>query len=77
MFFSNCPQNKKARESRILNIRENELSEITALKILETQVINRIAYLDTAGNGLGVVEMSDPKAALEMENLIREVLSYV
>lgn len=71
--LSNCPQNKQAREKRLQHIAEmvEELGEFT---LLETQIINRISYTDTASNGLGVVEMQDDKAKAEIENLCSEIL---
>ena len=71
--LSNCPQNKQAREKRISDIHEifDELNEFT---LLETQIINRISYTDTASNGLGVTEMNDEKAKQEIESLCQEIL---
>lgn len=72
--LSNCPQNKRARENRLENI--NELfEELPEMKLLKTQIINRIAYLDTASNGQGVTEMNDPQAAEEIINLAGELFN--
>ena len=71
--FSNCPQNKSAREKRINEYREVLKEELTELTLLKTEIINRIAYTDTATNGLGVTEMNDEKASSEIESLYREI----
>lgn len=70
--LSNCPQHKQAREARLSNIGDvfEDLPEFTLLK---TQIINRIAYTDSASSGLGVTEMSDKKAGEEIQNLASEV----
>ena len=71
--FSNCPQNVGAREKRIKKYREALGEELNNIKLLETEIINRISYTDTAGTGKGVTETSDSKAAEEIMNLVREV----
>lgn len=71
--FSNCPQNKAAREKRINEYREVLAEELTELKLLNTEIVNRIAYTDTATNGRGVTEMDDEKAAQEIISLAKEV----
>ena len=71
--FSNCPQNKAAREKRINEYREVLAEELTELKLLKTEVVNRIAYTDTATNGFGVTEMDDERAAQEIVSLAEEV----
>lgn len=47
------------------------------LKILATQLVNRVAYADSATEGLGVLEYKDPKAALEIKGLTDELLTYI
>lgn len=71
--LSNCPQNKKARDKRLSQIAEI-FTELEEFSLLETQIINRISYTDTASSGLGVVEMQDDKAKIEIEKLCEEVL---
>jgi chromosome partitioning protein len=71
--FSNCPQNKSAREKRINEYRVALKDELTELTLLNTEIINRIAYTDTATNGLGVTEMDDEKALGEIESLYQEI----
>lgn len=41
--------------------------------IAKTKLANRIAYADSATQGLAVVEWRDPKAKTEMENLANEI----
>jgi len=71
--FSNCPQNKSAREKRINEYRETLAEELTELTVLKTEIINRIAYTDTATSGLGVTEMKNEKAAHEIKSLAQEI----
>lgn len=72
--LSNCPQNKLAREKRLESMPElfKELPELT---LLNTRIINRIAYTDSASTGQGVTEMSDPKASSELTQLAKEIFN--
>lgn len=45
--------------------------------IMETQLVNRVAYVDSASEGKGVVEYKDRKASSEIENLTAELLSKI
>lgn len=45
--------------------------------ILKTQLVNRVAYVDTAAEGKGVVEYKDKKAAAEIEALTSELLDII
>jgi len=44
--------------------------------ILETRLVNRVAYVDTASEGKGVVEYKDRKAKAEIESLTQELLGF-
>ncbi len=70
--LSNCPQNKQAREKRLANIGD-VFEELPEFILLESQIINRIAYTDSASSGKGVTEMTDKKAAEEIKNLAGEI----
>ena len=52
-------------------LREHELT------VLNSRLANRVAYVDSATNGLGVVEYKDPKAKAEMNRLTDEIESYI
>ena len=43
------------------------------VKVLEAKLANRVAYADSATQGLGVIEYRDRKAAAEMQRLADEV----
>lgn len=45
--------------------------------IMETQLVNRVAYVDSASEGKGVVEYKDKKASSEIENLTEELLGKI
>ena len=45
--------------------------------IMETQLINRVAYADATSEGRGVIEYSDAKAKQEIENLTSELLTVI
>lgn len=45
--------------------------------IMETQLVNRVAYVDSASEGKGVVEYKDKKAAAEIRNLADEILVII
>lgn len=47
------------------------------IRILETKLVNRVAYVDTATDGKGVIEYNNPKAADEMVSLTKELLSKI
>jgi len=70
--LSNCPQNKQAREKRLVDIGE-VFEELPEFLLLKTQIINRIAYTDSASTGSGVTEMKDIKAAKEIKQLAGEL----
>ena len=58
----------------------NDIKEAVAeynIGVLETQLINRVAYADATSEGRGVIEYSDNKAKKEMENLANEVLNLI
>ena len=44
--------------------------------LAKAEVRERKAYRDCLAKGLGVVEMADPKAAAEIQELLQEVMSY-
>ncbi len=47
------------------------------VEVLNTKLANRIAYVDTATNGTGVLEYKDPKAKAEMKSLTEELLKNI
>lgn len=47
------------------------------VEILETQIVSRVAYADSASEGKGVQEYKDKKAAAEIEKLKEETLAKV
>jgi chromosome partitioning protein len=52
---------------------QNAIAEYE-IGLLKTQLANRIAYVDTAAEGKGVIEYKDPKAKNEINLLTDEVL---
>lgn len=44
------------------------------ITLLNSQLVNRVAYADSASEGRGVVEYKDSKAASEMRKLLNEIL---
>jgi len=74
--FSNCPQNKGAREKRIKEIKGFVFDDLEQIELLETVIVNRIAYTDTASSGLGVTEGEDKTASNEIKQLAKEVLKW-
>ena len=65
--------NESANVSKEIDeaLREHELV------VLNTKLGNRVAYVDSATNGLGVVEYKDPKAKAEMNRLTDEIEKYI
>ena len=65
--------NESANVSKEIDeaLREHELT------VLNTRLANRVAYVDSATNGLGVIEYKDPKAKAEMNRLTDEIQSYI
>jgi len=47
------------------------------VEVLKTKLANRIAYVDTATDGTGVLEYKDPKAKAEMKSLTEELMKYI
>jgi len=45
--------------------------------VLNTKLANRIAYVDTATDGTGVLEYKDLKAKAEMNSLTEELLKNI
>jgi len=43
------------------------------ITLLDSKLVNRVAYVDTATDGKGVVEYKDPKAKREIEELVQEL----
>ena len=58
--------------SRVLKDIELGVKEFD-IKRLNTMISDRVAYVDTATVGLGVIEYRDPKAKAEMESLAKEI----
>ncbi len=44
------------------------------IHLLETIICDRKVYRDAMSEGLGVVEMNNKKAIIEIQNLVQEVL---
>ncbi len=55
---------------------EEAIQEYEA-NMLKTKLVNRVAYVDTATEGIGVVEYKDKKAKGEMESLADEVQAII
>jgi len=47
------------------------------VEVLSTKLANRIAYVDTATDGTGVLEYKDPKAKAEMNSLTDELFKNI
>lgn len=47
------------------------------IEVMDTKLVNRVAYVDTATAGKGVTEYSDPKAKQEFEALVDELLAKI
>lgn len=47
------------------------------VKVLKSKLANRIAYVDTATEGIGVLEYKDPKAKTEMNALTDELMKFL
>lgn len=73
--FSNCPQNRSAREKRVQEYRDILQEELSQLQLMNAYIVNRIAYTDTASSGRGVTEMNDAKASYEIKALAKELLN--
>ena len=58
--------------SRVLKDIELGVKEFD-IKRLDTMISDRVANVDTATVGLGVIEYRDPKAKAEMESLAKEI----
>ncbi len=65
--------NESANVSKEIDeaLREHELT------VLNTRLANRVAYVDSATNGLGVIEYKDSKAKAEMNRLTDEIEKYI
>lgn len=65
--------NESANVSKEIDeaLREHELT------VLNNRLANRVAYVDSATNGLGVIEYKDPKAKAEMNRLTDEIEMYI
>jgi chromosome partitioning protein len=50
------------------------LQDYPEIHLLQTIVRDRKVYRDAMGEGLGVVEMNNPKAKQEIEDLVQEIL---
>ena len=49
------------------------VSELEAFRMLNSVIFNRKAYIDAMPSGSGVVEMSNPKAKMEIDRLCEEI----
>lgn len=52
---------------------EQALTHYPQLPLLKTKMAQRLAYVESISDGLGVIEFRDPKAKIEMEALANEV----
>ncbi len=50
------------------------LADYPVIKILNTIIYDRKCYRDAMSDGLGVVEMNNPKAKVEIKNILEEIL---
>jgi chromosome partitioning protein len=50
------------------------LIDYPEIKLLATMIRDRKVYRDAMSEGMGVVEMDNPKAKMEIKNLIEEIL---
>ncbi len=64
--------NRVVPNSNVSKDIEEAVSEYD-ITLLETKLVNRVAYVDTATDGKGVVEYKDPKAKREIEALVKEI----
>jgi len=55
----------------------NEAVEAYNITMLNTRLVSRISYVDTASEGKGVIEYKDKKAKEEMEALTEEILGLI
>jgi chromosome partitioning protein len=65
---SSSTETKEAREAL--------LAYEDSLTPLESIIYERRSYRDALGYGLGVIEMKDPKATLEMTNVCKEIFTW-
>jgi len=49
------------------------LQDYPEIKLLETIIRDRKVYRDAMSEGMGVIEMNNPKAAEEIQSLMREI----
>lgn len=66
-----APTNPMVNET---NEAREYLQDYPEIKLLETVVRDRKAYRDAMSEGMGVIEMDNPKASDEIESLIQELL---
>ena len=50
------------------------LIDYPEIKLLATMIRDRKVYRDAMSEGLGVVEMDNPKAKMEIKKLVEEIL---
>jgi len=68
--------NRIVSNTRVSKDIEDAVTEYE-VAVLETKLANRVAYVDTATEGLGVLEYKDPKAKAEMNALTDELIKYL
>lgn len=54
-----------------------EALKVLNLPVFETKLNNRIAYPDSTGQGLSILEWTDPKAKDEINSLVSEIKSII
>jgi chromosome partitioning protein len=67
-----------SQNSTNINIKEDEdilmsLKEVDSIKVLNTMIYTRIAYMKAAKQGLSVIELSDAKSRNEVVSLYKEI----
>jgi len=50
------------------------LTDYPEINLLNTMICDRKCYRDAMSDGLGVVEMSNPKAKAEIKNILKEII---
>lgn len=68
-----CPTNPQITE---IADSQKFIQNFAEIKLLDSLICDRKVYRDAIASGHGVVEMDNEKATLEIESLMREVLSW-
>jgi carbon monoxide dehydrogenase subunit G len=63
------PKVKAVRDTRKL------IGNLERFHVLDSKTVTRVSYSDSIAAGASAAEMGDKKAAIEIENLVKEVFS--